>query len=50
LPSRCPATNPARTIPLTAITAFLPMVVFQNRSVRTGTAAMPVVVDAIPFN
>src|SRR6266852_4659522 len=34
LPSRWAATNPARITPLTAITAFLPLVVFQNRSER----------------
>jgi hypothetical protein len=35
-------TKPDRTTPLTAITAFLPIVVSQNPSV------IPVVVDAIP--
>jgi hypothetical protein len=29
------------------MTAFLPIVVFQNRSGRTGAAAMPGVVDVI---
>ena len=44
--SRWPRTKPARTMPLTAMTAFLPLVVVQKRHAR-APGARPVAVALI---